>query len=131
MVIVFGSNTRGYHGKGAALYAKEHYGAIEGVSEGRTGDAYAIPTRGLQRGLGFFNLPLSDIHTSIHKFIHYANDHPATAFLVTRIACGYAGRRDKDIAPFFVDAPLNCIMPVQWEPWLGTRFHWHNEGQLL
>lgn len=40
-VLVFGSNLAGRHGKGAAKYALVKYGAVYGVGEGRTGDAYA------------------------------------------------------------------------------------------
>jgi hypothetical protein len=29
-IFVFGSNLTGRHGKGAALYARQHYGAIYG-----------------------------------------------------------------------------------------------------
>lgn len=131
MVFVFGSNTDGRHGAGAALYAKRSYGAVEGVGEGRTGNAFAIPTRGWHRNR-LYDLPLMDIHTSVHKFINYANDNPATVFLVTRIACGHAGRRDREIAPFFELAPRNCIMPIQWEPWLKYNIsQWHDEGKLL
>jgi hypothetical protein len=35
-------------------------------------------------------------------------------FQVTRIGCGLAGYEDNDIAPMFVDAPQNCILPVGW-----------------
>src|SRR5262245_53580931 len=43
MIFVFGSNLAGRHGKGAALYAKQHHGAICGQGEGLQGDSYAIP----------------------------------------------------------------------------------------
>ena len=33
-IFVFGSNEAGRHGKGAALYAKQHYGAEYGVGNG-------------------------------------------------------------------------------------------------
>jgi hypothetical protein len=41
-VFVFGSNLAGRHGKGAAKYAHEHWGAVYGEGIGRTGNAYAI-----------------------------------------------------------------------------------------
>ena len=44
-IFVFGSNEAGRHGKGAALAAKLQYGAVYGVGRGRTGNAYAIPTK--------------------------------------------------------------------------------------
>lgn len=45
-IFVFGSNLAGMHGKGAALCAKNEHGAVYGVGIGRTGNAYAIPTKG-------------------------------------------------------------------------------------
>ena len=35
-IFVFGSNIAGRHGRGAALYAKQNYGAVYGVGIGRT-----------------------------------------------------------------------------------------------
>lgn len=44
-VFVFGSNLGGRHGKGAALCARQHRGAIYGQGVDRQGNAYAIPTK--------------------------------------------------------------------------------------
>lgn len=44
-VFVFGSNTRGFHGKGAALVARNVFGAEYGVGIGITGRSYGIPTK--------------------------------------------------------------------------------------
>lgn len=44
-VFVFGSNLAGRHGKGAALWARQHRGAVYGVGEGYRGNSYAIPTK--------------------------------------------------------------------------------------
>jgi len=43
---VFGSNKAGRHGKGAALHAVKHHGAIRGLGWAMQGDCYAIPTKG-------------------------------------------------------------------------------------
>ena len=43
-IFVFGSNQAGRHGKGSALEARRNHGAVYGVGEGPTGNAYAIPT---------------------------------------------------------------------------------------
>lgn len=48
MYFVFGSNLSGKHGKGAALTAKRFFGAANGVGEGLTGQAYALPTKNAQ-----------------------------------------------------------------------------------
>ena len=43
-IFVFGSNLLGKHIGGAARMAKDKFGAQERVSEGITGQSYAIPT---------------------------------------------------------------------------------------
>lgn len=48
-IFVFGSNTQGRHGKGAALWAKEHAGAIYGQARGLQGQSYAIITKDLTK----------------------------------------------------------------------------------
>ena len=108
-VFVFGSNLAGRHGKGAALHAKNHYGAKQGIGVGRVGSSYAIPTRG--RSLEV--LPLEDIKTYVTEFVEYAKNNPETHFLVTRFG-GLAGYKDKDIAPMFDGVPENCTMPTEW-----------------
>lgn len=110
MIFVFGSNLSGKHGKGSALEAKIKYGAVNGIGAGRTGSAYAIPTRD-----GKFNtLPLSRIKWFVDDFIAYASMHPHLIFRVTRIGCGNAGYTDAEMAPMFKDAPANCRLPDGW-----------------
>lgn len=116
LIFVFGSNLAGRHGKGAALYARQHYGAEYGVGVGRTGNAYAVPTKDehLQ------TLPLDVIAVHVDCFLEYANAHSQLAFYVTRVGCGLAGYRDEDIAPLFKLAPINCILPM--EPFVWRLF---------
>jgi len=109
-IFVFGSNLAGRHGKGAALEAKEKYGAEYGVGEGRTGMSYAIPTKDGQ----IRTRPLGNIELSVEKFIRYAKEHPELEFLVCRVGCGLAGYVDDEIAPMFADAPSNCELPEGW-----------------
>lgn len=109
-IFVFGSNTAGRHGKGAALAARKEYGAEYGVGSGRTGNAYAIPTK--DRTL--VPLPLLSINLHVDEFIAYARANPKLEFLVTRIGCGLAGYKDHQISPMFRDAPKNCILPEGW-----------------
>ena len=45
-VLVFGSNLAGRHGKGAALWARQHRGAVYGQGVGPQGNAYADPDEG-------------------------------------------------------------------------------------
>lgn len=109
-IFVFGSNLAGRHGMGAALHAALHCGARYGVGVGRTGDAYAIPTK--DRAIR--TLPLKDIKPFVDDFLAYARKHPELTFQVTRIGCGLAGYNDAQIAPMFFGAPANCQLPEQW-----------------
>lgn len=110
MIFVFGSNLAGRHGKGAALFARQYHGAIYGVANGHTGNAYAIPTK--DRELN--PLPLNRIKAYVEEFLRYARRHPDLEFEVTRIGCGLAGYQDDQIAPMFREAPKNCHLPHGW-----------------
>ena len=110
MIFVFGSNRAGRHGKGAALTALQKHGAIYGQGEGRQGDSYAIPTKGLT----LEPLSVYAINLSVVRFLVYATAHPELTFQVTRIGCGLAGYTDAQIAPMFADAPVNCQLPEGW-----------------
>jgi hypothetical protein len=105
-----GSNLRGAHGKGAALHARKHHGAVCGVGVGRTGSAYAIPTKDAR----IQTLPLPAIAAHVSHFIEYATLHPELWFEVTRVGCGLAGYSDSEIAPLFAGAPANCLLPEGW-----------------
>jgi hypothetical protein len=109
-IFVFGSNKAGRHSRGAALSARLYYGAEYRVGVGRTGHAYAIPTKDER----LKTLPLCEIRQYVYDFIQYAKSHPELTFCVTRIGCGLAGYTDRDIAPMFKDAPDNCMFPKAW-----------------
>jgi hypothetical protein len=108
-IFVFGSNLAGRHGKGAALYARQHHGATYGQGEGLQGDSYAIPTKDAQ----LRTLPLDAIRTHVGAFLTFAGQFNAV-FVVTRVGCGLAGYTDAQIAPMFKDAPANCQLPEGW-----------------
>jgi len=113
-VLVFGSNLAGRHGKGAALVAKERFGATPGVGRGRQGRSYGIPTK--REDLTVRSL--AEIHVDVAAFIEHAQKHPETPFFVTRIGCQLAGYSDSEIAPLFAEAPANCNFPESWQEWL-------------
>lgn len=94
-VFVFGSNLAGMHGGGAAWVAFQKFGAVMGCGVGLRGQSYAIPT--MQGGV-------ETIAPYVNDFIAYASAHPELFFYVTRIGCGIAGFREKDIAPLFAGA---------------------------
>ena len=110
MIFVFGSNLAGRHGKGAALTAVKEYGAKYGVGAGRTGNAYAIPTKDsyLRR------LSLDEIEHFVKLFIIYAKKNKDLVFFVTKIGCGLAGYKEEDIKPLFIKSPSNCVLPSNW-----------------
>ena len=102
-VFVFGSNLAGMHGGGAAYIAFRKFGAVMGCGVGLRGQSYAIPT--MQGGV-------ETIKPYVDEFIAFAKKHPELFFYVTRIGCGIAGFRDKEIAPLFADAvsiPNVCL----------------------
>lgn len=113
-IFVFGSNLAGRHGKGAALHAKEYYGAQPGVGVGRTAGSYAIPTKDEKLD----PLPLEKIEKHVKTFLQYAREHADLDFFVTRIGCGLAGYTNEQIAPMFKGAPVNCQFDAQWKPLL-------------
>lgn len=116
VIFVFGSNLAGRHGKGSALEARQKYGAEYGVGVGRTGNAYAIPTKDRKLCV----LPLADIARHVADFVEYAKAHPELRFAVVRIGCGLAGYRESQIAPLFAGAPSNCRLPEGWRDY-GER----------
>lgn len=109
-IFVFGSNRAGRHGKGAALYALMHHGAVYWQGEGRQGNSYAIPTKDSQ----LQTLPLVAIKRHVDTFISYARANPTLAFQMTPIGCGLAGYTRADIEPMLADAPPNVLMPPEW-----------------
>lgn len=106
-IFVFGSNLAGRHGKGAALWARQHRGAIYGQGVGPQGDAYAIPTKDHRLQV----LPLPIISGHVAAFLDHARQRPAMTFELTPIGCGLAGYRPADIAPMFAQAPANVRLP--------------------
>lgn len=113
-IFVFGSNLSGRHGKGAALHARTHYGAVSGKGVGLQGASYAIPTK----DHAFRPMPLDQIAHYVRQFITFAGEHPGMSFQVTRVGCGLAGYSDQQMAPLFAGAPKNCQLPEEWGPFL-------------
>jgi hypothetical protein len=111
-IFVFGSNLAGRHGKGAALTAKNLYGAVYGQGVGLQGSSYAIPTKDANLQI----LPLGEIQRHVSTFIEFAKARPNSTFQLTAIGCGLAGYDPADIAPMFADAPANVIQPPEFKP---------------
>lgn len=106
-IFVFGSNRQGWHGGGAAAYARQRFGAVWSEGVGRTGQCYAIPT---------MDGSVEKIRPYVEEFVVYAEAHPELIFLVTEIGCGIAGYTVTQIAPFFsaaLDLP-NVLLPQRF-----------------
>ena len=106
-VFVFGSNLEGMHGGGAAYTAFKKFGAAMGCGVGHRGQSYAIPT---------MHGRVEDIRPYVDEFIRYAAEHPELFFYVTRVGCGIAGFKDREISPLFAEARelKNVCLPKGW-----------------
>jgi hypothetical protein len=113
-IFVFGSNTEGRHGGGAARVAMTDYDAIYGQARGLQGRAYAIVTKDLS--VGEQSIKLEDISAEIDQLIEFALDRQDLTFWVTKIGCGLGGYEIKDIAPLFANKliPNNIMLPYEF-----------------
>jgi hypothetical protein len=112
MIFVFGSNLDGYHGGGAALYAHRALGAVWGVGEGRTGDTYALPTK----GHGFSDMTLAQIEVHVARFLDHARENHDTKFALTPVGTGLAGHAKRDIWAILEKhgLPRNIYLTSTW-----------------
>ncbi|MHB8549316.1 MAG: A1S_2505 family phage non-structural protein [Thermoplasmataceae archaeon] len=112
LICVFGSNQSGRHGKGAAQWAARFRGAQPGVGSGRTGQAYAIPTKDEH----IRSLSLMEIRSSLWKFAEEATATPDQCYQMTKIGCGLAGIPEAKILSLMTEArlPGNVWLPGTW-----------------
>lgn len=116
-IFVFGSNLAGRHGKGAAKFALDFYGAKYGQGVGLQGSSYAIPTK----DESIQTLPLERISQYVMQFLDFAEENPNLKFWVTPIGCGLAGYTPKQIAPMFRSPPSNVELPQEFVNVLSDR----------
>lgn len=109
-IFVFGSNTEGRHGKGAALIAIQKFGAVYGNPCGLQGNSYAIITKELRKDMPFISLLM--IATQIWMLILFAQGRPGLKFYVTKIGCNLAGYKVEDIANIFKILDRNVYGPI-------------------
>jgi hypothetical protein len=121
-VFVFGSNAEGVHGKGAALLAKQKFGAIQGKSEGIQGQSYAIVTKKNWRVEK--SSTLNEIGEGLADFFEYANNHPEKKFYMTKLGSSLAGYTIDEIKNQIKEVndanggnfiPDNVILPKEYE----------------
>ena len=80
-IFVFGSNTQGRHGKGAALDAKKLFGAVNGQARGRQGQCFAIVTKDLTKDTHPSRTD-KQIREEILSLYSYAAQHKDLKFFV-------------------------------------------------
>jgi hypothetical protein len=99
---VFGSNTQGRHGKGAALTARTVFGATYGQSEGKQGRSYAIVTKDLTKTPSEKSIPLEQIGRGIQNaLLYYKNTEPNTKAYFVRLGASLAGYTIEEIKGLF------------------------------
>ena len=121
-VFVFGSNRQGRHGKGAALTARNKFGAIYGQSEGLQGQSYAIITKELRKE--YQPVSLGEIKLGVDTFIQFAKDNKHLTFYVVELGCNLAYFTVEEIAPLFKSAIKlrNIYLPQRFIDNLQTGF---------
>lgn len=113
-IFVFGANTEGRHGMGAARYARVYYGAEYGKVH-LTGKAYGVITKELRPN--YPRITLEDIELEIVLLIQCAWDHPYCIFKCTPFGTGLAGFTHEQMKKLFVgkDIPRNLVLPDEWK----------------
>lgn len=121
-IFVFGSNPEGRHGAGAAKVAREQFGAVYGVGEGLTGNAYALPTKDLRvkKNRSLRSIPPEQIIESIRKLYETARQNPDKQFKVAyrntdRASLnGYTGLEMIDMFLKAGSIPTNIVFSKEW-----------------
>lgn len=121
-IFVFGANRQGRHGKGAALTARNKFGAIYGQSEGLQGQSYAIITKELRKE--YQPVSLGEIKLGVDTFIQFAKDNKHLTFYVVELGCNLAYFTVEEIAPLFKLAMKlrNIYLPQRFLDNLQTGF---------
>jgi len=122
-IFVFGSNEgsskggKPTHGAGAALLAKQKFGAIQGQSKGLQGQSYAVITKkywDVEKSSS-----LSEIGKELQNMILFARANPNKKFLVTKLGSSLAGYSIEEIKSLFEKLkniiPDNVILPREYE----------------
>ena len=115
---MFGSNTGGIHGGGAARIAHQKFGAMYGQARGLQGQSYAIVTKDLKKGMR--SIELSEIEKEVDELLKFTADNPHLEFLVTRFGCELAGYEEREIGEMFRGKviPDNILLPQSFLQYL-------------
>ena len=123
-IFVFGSNTQGRHGKGAALIAKNKFGAEYGNPEGPQGQSYAIITKDLTKQTHPSRTP-EQIKEQIHNLYEYARENPDKEFLVAYSGTGQNlnAYSNQEMADMFSSEPIpnNIVFEQEFNKLIPTE----------
>lgn len=136
-IFVFGSNPEGRHGAGAALVAREQFGAIYGQGEGLQGNAYALPTKDLRvkENNSLRSIPPEQIIESIKKLYETARQNPDKQFKVAykntdKVSLnGYTGLEMIDMFIKAGPIPSNIVFSKEWVDTGRFNLFSENKGQ--
>lgn len=98
-IFVFGANSQGSHGAGAAKQAYDSGWTKTGHSEGLIWQSFAIDTMGTRE---VFIMGLQDLAITAIK-------NPALEFLMTPVGTGIAGYSIQELEEMMPDMPSNVI----------------------
>lgn len=91
-IFVFGTDKKGSQKYGAAGLAAKKFGAKFGVVEGKTGDCYALPTKGFS---------INDLQHAVTRFKDFVDANNQFIYLITPVGCGHAGFNVSEVAKMF------------------------------
>lgn len=114
-VFVFGTNQLASHDGGAAWYAKQAFGAVDGIGAiGLVGQCYGIITTSFNKE----PITIQFIRHQVKVLYGFASIRSDLKFYVTKIGCGIAGFDIKEIAYMFNILrslqPANIILPIEF-----------------
>ena len=126
-VFVFGSNTQGRHGKGAALIAKTKFGAIYGKARGLMGQSYGIITKDLTKSRTP-NISKETIEDQICELYGYASAYSELTFYIAYSGTGYNlnGYTPQEMAIMFscCTIPDNIVFEEEFAKLMTKQTQW-------
>lgn len=109
-IFVFGSNTQGIHGAGAALCAYKHFGAVFGQSKGLMGQSYGIITKDLRKPINeqYRSVSKEKIIKQIGILYDYAKENNDKEFLIAYSGTGFNlnGYSNQEMVDMFSAFPI-------------------------
>lgn len=113
-IFVYGANTEGRHGKGAAKHAHTHYGAVYGKT-GLQGASYGVITKELRAN--YPRVTLGRVREEIELLLDCCRAHPEHRFVCTPFGTGLAGFTHEQICSLLMkyELPANIVLPAEWE----------------